>query len=312
MGRLFIIGLLLAGLVLFSGCAKAPSAGKSDAMGLIDMEKAMAAHFLYPTWQKAVSNERATQRLKENHIDMAKAQATLIGQMQELGEAGRVGVARADYAVRMSEAQLLAREKLDVQRRKEKARIDAQLSMKVAAIEEEYRLPLFNLRMRIESIKPLPRSQQASAEEKEGLSLELERLEAQREQKIAAVASEGIELLIAAMSVYEAQADQRLDEYSEQLRKEFSALEDSRQAVSDARLAAIPETFSKTVVSLDKQLTEQRLLSEKIYNRIFDDVHSQVAKLAVQNKFTVVLRNIRVNVKAVDITDQVIANLPQK
>ena len=311
MGRLFIIGLLLAGLVLFSGCAKAPSAGKSDAMGLIDMEKAMAAHFLYPTWQKAVSNERATQRLKENHIDMAQAQATLIGQMQELGEAGRVGVARADYAVRMSEAQLLEREKLDVQRRKEKARIDAQLSMKVAAIEEEYRLPLFNLRMRIESIKPLPRSQQASTEEKERLSLELERLNAQREQKIAAVAGEGIELLIAAMSVYEAQADQRLDEYSEQLRKEFSALEYSRQAVSDARLAAIPETFSKTVVSLDKQLTEQRLLSEKIYNRIFDDVHSQVAKLAVQNKFTVVLRNIRVNVKAVDITDQVIANLPQ-
>ncbi len=308
---------LLSSILLCTACfflvaCAGQKAGQTENIAIVDTSKAMAAHVLYPVWQNAVSSRESTLRLKDSHVRMAQSQAALINKMQQLGEQGHNTFMQADYTVRMTEARLAEREMLEKQRRQEKERIDAALSSKVAAIEEEYRLPLFNLKVRIESINPVRRSRDDIKAEKEKLIAEAALLMAEKAQKINAVYQEGDILLEAAMKGYEEEANRRLSKRAEELRDELSASGRERQRTSDERLAGIPETFSKGIAAIDKQLVEQQLLADKLYNKIYDDIKSQVARIATQKKYTVVFSDVRVNIKATDITDEVIAGLPKK
>ncbi len=305
-------GLLCALSALLTACAAGKSDGARDNVAILDMPKAIKAHVLYPAWQGALNSQAATQKLKENHIKLAQSQALFINKMQQLGETGHSTFLQADYTVRMSEARLKERETLEQQRRQEKERIDTGLQGKIAAVEEEYRLPIFNLKVRIESINPVRRSREEFKAEKEKMIVEMTKLQEEKAKKLEAIYQEGDILLAKAMQSYEDAANQRLAEYAKTLHRELAEAGQMRQKTSDERLASIPETFSKSIASIDKQLVEQKLLADKLEARIMDDVKSQAARVAVAKKYTIVLSEIKMNIKAADITDEVIAGLPTK
>ena len=304
---------LITSMLFFSACNKEnTTANNKENIAIIDMQKAVEAHYLYPAWQMAKENEIATQKLKENHIKMAKEQAQMIDKMEQLGQESRQSYFQADYVIKMSEASMNEKEKLLDLRRQEKERIDQLIKDRVDAIEEEYRLPLFNLKTKIEAANPLLYSKEKEQEYKDSLLKELEQIQQEKEAKMQALYKERDALLDEVMLVHEQNANVRLEEYSKQLFGEISSASNSKQLAVQARLQSIPEAFAKTLASFDKQITEQKMTQEKLHSRMVDDINSQVMKIARQKSFTVVLRDVKINVSAVDITQEVIENLPKQ
>lgn len=309
---MYVCLCLISSMLFFSACNNENVVTKTESVAIIDMQKAIEAHYLYPAWKMAKENELTTQKLKENHTKMVKEQAQTIGKMEELGEQSRASYFQADFVVKMSEARMNEKDVLLDLRRQEKARIDQLIKDRVDAIEEEYRLPLFNLKVKIEAANPLLYSKEKEQEYKEKLIKELETLQDEQAQKMDVLYKERDALVDEAMLVHEQKANERLEAYSKELFEQISSNSNAKQLSVKARLETIPEAFAKTLASFDKQITEQKLTQEKLYARIVDDINSQVIKIAMQKKFTVVLRDVKINISAVDITQEVLVNLPKQ
>lgn len=309
---MYVCLCLISSMLFFSACNNENVVTKTESVAIIDMQKAIEAHYLYPAWKMAKENELTTQKLKENHTKMVKEQAQTIGKMEELGEQSRASYFQADFVVKMSEARMNEKDVLLDLRRQEKARIDQLIKDRVDAIEEEYRLPLFNLKVKIEAANPLLYSKEKEQEYKEKLIKELETLQEEQAQKMDVLYKERDALVDEAMLVHEQKANERLEAYSKELFEQISSNSNAKQLSVKARLETIPEAFAKTLASFDKQITEQKLTQEKLYARIVDDINSQVIKIAMQKKFTVVLRDVKINISAVDITQEVLVNLPKQ
>lgn len=309
---MYVCLCLISSMLFFSACNNENVVTKTESVAIIDMQKAIEAHYLYPAWKMAKENELTTQKLKENHTKMVKEQAQTIGKMEELGEQSRASYFQADFVVKMSEARMNEKDVLLDLRRQEKARIDQLIKDRVDAIEEEYRLPLFNLKVKIEAANPLLYSKEKEQEYKEKLIKELETLQEEQAQKMDVLYKERDALVDEAMLVHEQKSNERLEAYSKELFEQISSNSNAKQLSVKARLETIPEAFAKTLASFDKQITEQKLTQEKLYARIVDDINSQVIKIAMQKKFTVVLRDVKINISAVDITQEVLVNLPKQ
>lgn len=300
-------------LLLLTACSKdINSQAETEAIGIVDSEKAFKAHKLYSAWQMAVESELSTQRLKESHIEMTRKQALAIDKLQELQQAGRQSFFQADFAVRMSEAHLVEREKLKEIERTERLRISKYMETRFAAIEEEYKLPLFNLKTRIESLKPAPRMREQAEQERKEMIAELTALQAEKHQKLNALHQESDELLAQAMKSHEEQAVARLQALSSTIYNETAASNSAKLLQQRQLLADIPEAYDKTIASLEKQLLEQKAAKDKLYARIYEDISSHAIKIAKQKNLATVLTNIKYNIKAQDITDEVIASFTRK
>ena len=311
----FFLTIIISALFLFflTSCAKSTvNEQAKEHIAIIDLEKVIKEHFRYAAWQLAVENELTTQKLKEDHIKMAKEQAAFIDKMQQLQAVGRESFYQADYAIRMSEVHLAERERLKDIERKEKQRIDEGVRARTVAIEEEYKLPLFNLKTKIETLRPLPRTRVEAEEEKKRLIAQLSSLQAEKNDKIMALYKERDLLLMVAMKAHAEDSSLRIRGLSKSLYEEM--VSNSKNKVEEQRivLAGIPAAYDKTMASLEKQLLEQKMTKDKIYNTIYDDITSQITKIAMQRKITVVLVNVKVNIQAEDITAEVIAALPAK
>lgn len=300
-------------LSLLTSCGTTPvMEQEKEYIAVIDLEKAVKAHPKYAAWKLAVDNELSTQQLKDSHVKMVKEQALFLSKMQQLQTEGRSSFYQADYAIKMSEAHLAERERLKEIERKEKQRIDEAMKERVAAIEEEYKLPLFNLKTKIETLRPLPRSREQAEQEKKEHIAELAALQAEKNGKINALYKESEDLLADAMKNHEEESVLRLSNLAKGIYDDIAAR--SRQKINEQQkmLANIPEAFDKTMASLEKQLLEQKMTKDKLYTAIYDDILSQVTKIAMQKKFTVVLVNVEINIKGEDITQEVISGFLAK
>jgi hypothetical protein len=301
------IALLLSAL-LFS----APACGRERTDGLpagafaaLDLEKALTAHYLYPDWQSAVNNEAALLRRKEEQTGFLKARAGVAAEIKALDETGRENFTQADLSVRISELHLAERARLDETERGEKRRIAENLQKALAAVEEEYRLPLFNLKSNIEAIAPLPRRREESRAQKERLLDALEQLQAEKNAKISALYKEAEASLRHIMKEREEESALRVKEAAEKLRR------GSNPADGGAHRLQIPETVYAQLAALEKELTEQKIAKDRLYSRMYEDIASQAARVAAQNKYAAVLAGVKINITAADITDDVIAGLPK-
>lgn len=297
--------IMTLSLPFFTACKK-ESAAIVD-IGVIDVEKAVLAHPLYPAWKMAVDNERAAQKLKDDHVDMVKKQTQAIMKMQELERTGKRSYLQADYAIRMSEAQLEERERLNEIRRMERQRIADTMQGQFDAIEEEYKLPLFNLKMSIEALKPLPRSREEGKKRLEDLKAELQRVQDEKMAKINKLYENVDARLNDAMKRHEDESRARLKAKAQTMYSEIMGIDAANMQSQKERNAGIPETFNKTLESLDKQLVHQKQTREKLYTRMYDEVASVATKIAIEKNMTAVLMNVKQNISAEDITDQVIA-----
>jgi hypothetical protein len=207
----------------------------------------------------------------------------------------------------MSDLRLAERASLDETAQREKRAIAENLQKRVAAVEEQYRLPLFNLKANIEATAPLPRRREESRAKKERLLAVLEEMQAEKSAKINALYKEADSSFWQIMKSHEEESARRLKEAAERLRP-GDVLAEHGEAL---RLWA-PETVYGDIAALEKELTEQRIAKDRLYSRMRGDIASQAARLAAQNSYAAVLADVMTNIAAEDITDKVIAGLPDK
>ena len=302
-GITIIVIMLL--VPFFAGCKKEITSKEN--IGVIDVQKAILTHPLYPAWKMALDNERSAQKLKDDHVEMVKKQTLAIIKMQELERAGKKSYLQADYAIKMTEAQLEERERLNEIKRMERKRIADTMQGQFDAIEEEYKLPLFNLKMAIEAVKPLPRTREEGKQRLENLKNDLQKMQAEKETKISKLYENIDGRLNEAMKRHENESRERLREKAQVLYSQMTGIDAANLRSQEERNANIPESFNRTLESLDKQLIEQKQAKEKLYTRMYDEIASITTKIAIEKNMTAVLLNVKHNISAEDITDQVIS-----
>jgi hypothetical protein len=303
MKRLLVGVALLLTALLSAACGesqKTPAA--SGTIAVLDQDKAMAAHYLYPAWRAAKDKENAVRGLKEQ--EAVRAGLRSFG-AQDVSAAQRVRAAQDD--IRISQARLAERARLNELERLEKEQINKAVETELAVVEEEYRLPLFNLKTNLEALAPMPRGREAHQARQQELIRELDKLRAEKAEKLQAVRRKGETLLRERLRRYEEEAAVRLGETRRQIKTGGPAAYDWDDT---NRLLALPEAVADNLASLENQLTAQQILAQQFQDRIYEDILSQVTKIALQNNISAVLTFVRANAGAVDITDEVIANLP--
>ena len=74
-------------------------------------------------------------------------------------------------------------------------------------------------------------------------------------------------------------------------------------------LAKVPEALTKAMAAIDKQADKLQESNEKLRAGIRNDIESNVIKLAHERQYTIVFHSVKVNIKADDITDDVVKAL---
>ncbi len=67
--------------------------------------------------------------------------------------------------------------------------------------------------------------------------------------------------------------------------------------------------MTNALASIDKQIDKLQESNERLKEDIRNDIESNVIKLAHERQYTVVFHSVKVNIKADDITDDVIKAL---
>ena len=80
-------------------------------------------------------------------------------------------------------------------------------------------------------------------------------------------------------------------------------------AKDDKDLQQGPEAFSKVLAVIDSRLDKIKEGNDKIASEISHDIESRVTRLAKERGYTIVFNKVKVNVKADDITAEVIKEL---
>ena len=307
------ISLLLSSMLFLSACGNDNrNESAKDNIAFINFEKVMSKHSVYPAWKAAKENTLATEKLKEHHINMVASQTKIIEKMETLGQMGRNSFLEADYAIKISEIQLSEREWLEEKRRVEKKSLENDLKEKIASVENEYKIPIFNLKTNIEAIKPLARTPEELNAKKEPLIKELKELQDEKQRKIDDIYKSYDNLLAEKMKVYEEESLRKIKTFAEGLKNDLVSYDVEKRGLSEERLSKLEPAFEKTLMNIEQQLTEQRLLQEKLYNQILNDIKSVVTQIAMQKKYTVVFSKIELNISATDITDEIIEGLKKK
>lgn len=167
-------------------------------------------------------------------------------------------------------------------------------------MEEKYRIPLFNLRLKLGSIKMSDASQKALLQEQQEL---LDKREKDRAE-VQAAKEDWLQQQLAA-DVAASQA--RLQAFSKELAGQ-TVQEQTGLSLTDKKKPQNQEgqaELDKLIESMDKQIQQQEDKEKKLREDIDSDILSAIKKVNLSRKYTLIFRNPRANISADDITDEV-------
>ena len=106
-----------------------------------------------------------------------------------------------------------------------------------------------------------------------------------------------------------AETQARLKQHAEQLQQEMQGDMSGVLSKDQSDLAKVPEALTKAMAAIDKQADKLQESNEKLRAGIRNDIESNVIKLAHERQYTIVFHSVKVNIKADDITDDVVKAL---
>jgi len=182
------------------------------------------------------------------------------------------------------------------------AEADEILAAERESIEKDYQLRMFNIRLQLEAVRMKPEQRQALQDELHAIRMEMDGRLAQLNQRKAEI--------IAEKTAPEREAmQQRIAAYADELRGELQGRLRDDIAKDDKDLQQGPKAFGKVLEVIDKRLDKIKEGNDKIAGEIRHDIESKVAYLAKERGYTIVFNKVKVNVKADDITKEVVSEL---
>lgn len=292
--------IILIVVLLTAACGHDP--GGKDKIAVIDWDKAFSAHPKQTVLKQGEAELQKLLRYREEQAEIAKTQIAGLTRMQQLKQNSKANFMDAGFQTQMYAAEAKERKKLLDAYDAAVKEADAALAEQEKELEDAYQLKILNLRLRLEAIKMRPA-------EREVVQNELNQVQSEREQQRQQILAEKNKIIGAKMEPLVAETQARLKQHAEQLQQEMQGDMSGVLSKDQSDLAKVPEALTKAMAAIDKQADKLQESNEKLRAGIRNDIESNVIKLAHERQYTIVFHSVKVNIKADDITDDVVKAL---
>lgn len=298
----FLAALILS-TALLAGCSHSTPETKppeAPQLGVISMDKAVQSHPKYQEWQnhkqQAVTIKEQLAVTAGKGITQSQAAINLPGNMA----ASIQSAAEQEFKVKIAAKQQELQARLLEQAGKKRHELAAQLEAYAGELSQQYQPQLFNLQLKLQTVRM--DEQQAAA-----FKQEMDALKAEQAAKLSAKEQEIAQQLEAALAPEKAAMEQELAAYAAQLNSEIESKLSAQTAELSAKLTQPPAALSAADSTLQQQLGMKQQEIKVLEEVILNDIRDKTAKIAVERGLEAVLTGQQVNVRAVDLTDAVIA-----
>lgn len=289
---------LLVAALLISACSS-PMSRQQEKIAVINWEQAVKAH---PEQRKLEQGEKILKDLLEKRKEqetLSKAQLSSLSKLQQLKRLSKRGYLDAEFNTRMAEQQAREQSRLQAYVAKLEPEADGLIAERKKQVEDSYQLKLFNLRAVLESVKMRP-AERAAVEE------QLAQAKAEREIKLGALQDEKRAYMDSKLKPYMEQLHKRMAEQAAAYRQEA----ESKLAEADAKdtemVSGAPQALDNILAIMDREIDKQQEKNKTLQENISKDISSIANKLAHERGYTIIFNQYKVNLKAEDITDDVI------
>lgn len=292
--------IILIVVLLTAACGHDP--GGKDKIAVIDWDKAFSAHPKQTVLKQGEAELQKLLRYREEQAEIAKTQIAGLTRLQQLKQNSKANFMDAGFQTQMYAAEAKERKKLLDAYDAAVKEADAALAEQEKELEDAYQLKILNLRLRLEAIKMRPA-------EREVVQNELNQVQSEREQQRQQILAAKNKIIGAKMEPLVAETQARLKQHAEQLQQEMQGDMSGVLSKDQSDLAKVPEALTKAMAATDKQADKLQESNEKLRAGIRNDIESNVIKLAHERQYTIVFHSVKVNIKADDITDDVVKAL---
>ena len=292
--------IILIVVLLTAACGHDP--GGKDKIAVIDWDKAFSAHPKQTVLKQGEAELQKLLRYREDQAEIAKTQIAGLTRLQQLKQNSKANFMDAGFQTQMYAAEAKERKKLLDAYDAAVKEADAALAEQEKELEDAYQLKILNFRLRLEAIKMRPA-------EREVVQNELNQVQSEREQQRQQILAAKNKIIGAKMEPLVAETQARLKQHAEQLQQEMQGDMSGVLSKDQSDLAKVPEALTKAMAAIDKQADKLQESNEKLRAGIRNDIESNVIKLAHERQYTIVFHSVKVNIKADDITDDVVKAL---
>lgn len=301
--RKVIFVVLLISSLLAAACGSVNTTGEKIAVA--DWKKAVAGH---PQYKKLQQGEAIVQDLvkkRKAQEEMANQQLSSLDKLRELKKVSEVTYWDADFNTRMVGAQ--ARENVKLQKFMAQTEKEAEelVAERKREVESSYQLKMFNLRMRLESVKMKP-------DERKIVENELTAARNAREAELAELNSEKAAYIEKKLAPYAEQMQQRMGQEADRLRQNAAAVMQASEGKYDDMLQKAPSALQNALSIMDREIDKQQEKNSALEKEINQDIENVVMRLVDKNGYTIVFNTVKVNLTADDITDKIISELQKE
>jgi outer membrane chaperone skp (ompH) len=292
--------IILLVVLLTAACGHDP--GGKDKIAVIDWDKAFSAHPKQTVLKQGEAELQKLLRYREEQAEIAKTQIAGLTRLQQLKQNSKANFMDAGFQTQMYAAEAKERKKLLDAYDAAVKEADAALAEQEKELEDAYQLKILNFRLRLEAIKMRPA-------EREVVQNELNQVQSEREQQRQQILAAKNKIIGAKMEPLVVETQARLKQHAEQLQQEMQGDMSGVLSKDQSDLAKVPEALTKAMAAIDKQADKLQESNEKLRAGIRNDIESNVIKLAHERQYTIVFHSVKVNIKADDITDDVVKAL---
>lgn len=292
--------IILIVVLLTAACGHDP--GGKDKIAVIDWDKAFSAHPKQTALKQGEAELQKLLRYREEQAEIAKTQIAGLTRLQQLKQNSKANFLDAGFQTQMYAAEAKERKKLLDAYDAAVKEADAALAEQEKELEDAYQLKILNLRLRLEAIKMRPA-------EREVVQNELNQVQYEREQQRQKILAAKNKIIGVKMEPLVAETQARLKQHAEQLQQEMQGDMSGVLSKDQSDLSKVPEALTKAMAAIDKQADKLQESNEKLRAGIRNDIESNVIKLAHERQYTIVFHSVKVNIKADDITDDVVKAL---
>lgn len=292
--------IILIVVLLTAACGHDP--GGKDKIAVIDWDKAFSAHPKQTVLKQGEAELQKLLRYREEQAEIAKTQIAGLTRLQQLKQNSKANFMDAGFQTQMYAAEAKERKKLLDAYDAAVKEADAALAEQEKELEDAYQLKILNFRLRLEAIKMRPA-------EREVVQNELNQVQSEREQQRQQILAAKNKIIGAKMEPLVVETQARLKQHAEQLQQEMQGDMSGVLSKDQSDLAKVPEALTKAMAAIDKQADKLQESNEKLRAGIRNDIESNVIKLAHERQYTIVFHSVKVNIKADDITDNVVKAL---
>lgn len=292
--------IILIVILLTAACGHDP--GGKDKIAVIDWDKAFSAHPKQTVLKQGEAELQKLLRYREEQAEIAKTQIAGLTRLQQLKQNSKANFMDAGFQTQMYAAEAKERKKLLDAYDAAVKEADAALAEQEKELEDAYQLKILNFRLRLEAIKMRPA-------EREVVQNELNQVQSEREQQRQQILAAKNKIIGAKMEPLVVETQARLKQHAEQLQQEMQGDMSGVLSKDQSDLAKVPEALTKAMAAIDKQADKLQESNEKLRAGIRNDIESNVIKLAHERQYTIVFHSVKVNIKADDITDDVVKAL---